>query len=425
MQPRRPARGDRALHGEPGQFVAVDQTAPIPQQQPSLVQPPQGGQIDAERRQQSVVQPVRSRGRDLQHLEVGRGDAGGARQHRVPHGGGQGSVRLLGDLGDEERVAARHRVHRLGLQGSVGQQFSHAGHAQRSQPKGAEVLDRREVTEQRTGRVLSGDLVIAIGDDDGARHGLQSADQEPQHLDRCRVDPVQILDHQHRGLGAQGVVGRFAHLGERSVPIQRSEIGQEIAERAERPRRGQRVAGAAEHPQPGRLGAGHLDQRGLAGPRLATDRQSDAGAPEGAVQGPGQRVQLRVPLDEPHGLTVERSHRAPEVRSPSGQRERMPGRLSRSQASSDSRSAYALRRLVEASRRNRQDDPVGAGESDPAARPRTIRSRPRILRRRAFGPGAQRRRASAMIRQRRPGDLRPPRPRLGHADVGTERLRDE
>ena len=308
VQPRRPARGDRALHGEPGQFVAVDQTAPIPQQQPSLVQPPQGGQVDAQRRQQSVVQPVRSRGRDLQHLEVGRGDAGGARQHRIPHGGGQGSVRLLGDLGDEERVAARHRVHRLGLQRSVGQQFGHAGHAQRSQPKRAEVLDRREVTEQRTGRVLSGDLVIAIGDDDGARHGLQSADQEPQHLDRCRVDPVQILDHQHRGLGAQGVVGRLAHLDERSVPIQRSEISQEIAERAERPRRGQRVTGAAEHPQPGRLGAGHLDQRGLARPRLATDRQSDAGAPEGAVQSPGQRVQLRVPLDEPHGLTVERSH---------------------------------------------------------------------------------------------------------------------
>jgi hypothetical protein len=98
-----------------------DQSAAVTHQEPGLVQPPQRRQVDAQCRQHPIVQSVWRGGRELEHLEVVRGDTGRACQHGVPDRAGQRKVRVFRDLGDEERVATGHRVHPLGVQPAVRQ----------------------------------------------------------------------------------------------------------------------------------------------------------------------------------------------------------------------------------------------------------------------------------------------------------------
>src|SRR5690348_1900570 len=163
--------------------------------------------------------------------------------------------------------------------------------------------------------MLRADVVVAVSQHDGARHRLQPAHEETQYLDRCAVDPVQVLDDQHGGFGAQPVVGGFACPGERAIPVQRAEIGDEVAEWAEWPRRRQRVTPAAEDAQPGRLCAGDLNESGLAGPRFTGDRDAGTTAGRRTGQRPGENVQLTVPLEEAHAVRTFCMRSWPSLRS--------------------------------------------------------------------------------------------------------------
>jgi hypothetical protein len=49
--------------------------------------------------------------------------------------------------------------------------------------QGAQAVEPGEVTEQRTGRVTSTDLVLAVGDEQGQRHRVHPPSQEAQDLD--------------------------------------------------------------------------------------------------------------------------------------------------------------------------------------------------------------------------------------------------
>ena len=86
VQAGRPPGGDRALDGEAGQLVAEDQPAALAHEQTGAVQPAQRREVDAERRQHPVVEAVGGARRELEHLEVLRGDARGAGEDRVAHG---------------------------------------------------------------------------------------------------------------------------------------------------------------------------------------------------------------------------------------------------------------------------------------------------------------------------------------------------
>ena len=201
VQPRPTAGRDGALDRLSRQLVAKDEALGGAGEQRGLVQPPQGWQVDAERRQHTVVEPVRGGGDQLQGLEVVRGHLGGAGQDGISNRGGHREIWLLGHLGDEERVAAGDRVDPFGLEVAC----LRAGAATASTDSGfnaslAESVQGGEVTEQRASRVPGTYLTVAIGHDQGQRHRLDTPGEEPQHVDRGGVDPVQVLDDKHGGL---------------------------------------------------------------------------------------------------------------------------------------------------------------------------------------------------------------------------------
>ena len=105
-----------------------------------------------------------------------------------------------------------------GVQRRVAEKFAHSVHAQRRQPQRREVIESGEIAEQRPGRVMRADVVVAIGDDDRAGHRLEPPHQEAEHLDRRGIHPVQIFDDQNGRLTAYVAEHRVAHRRQLGVP---------------------------------------------------------------------------------------------------------------------------------------------------------------------------------------------------------------
>ena len=92
--------------------------------------------------------------------------------------------------------------------------------------------------------------------------------------------------------------------------VERAQVGEQVADRAQGARGAERVAPAAQHPQAVAGRAGCLDERGLAGPGLAADGDTGPGARRRGVESPREHVELALPLEEAHGATVGRGGRA-------------------------------------------------------------------------------------------------------------------
>ncbi len=91
------------------------------------------GRSTPERGQDPVDEPVRCRRDELEHLQVLVGEVGGAGQDRVADRGREGTIRVLGDLGDEVRVAAGDLVDLAGLEAGALDQRLHGVQRQRAQ----------------------------------------------------------------------------------------------------------------------------------------------------------------------------------------------------------------------------------------------------------------------------------------------------
>ena len=139
----------------------------------------------------------------------GRGGPRAARrsirlQQHVPHrwrkvvDAGPGAA----DLADEERVAAgpdRDRGGHVGVDRSVGgseQLRDLLGREAREHDAGA---SPRQLAEQTVQRVLRLDVGVAVGADDGEVRGARPAGHGPQQLERARVRPVQVVEHDATG----------------------------------------------------------------------------------------------------------------------------------------------------------------------------------------------------------------------------------
>ena len=96
---------DRGAHGATGQLVPEADPAPRADEQTGRVEPSQAGHVHPEQRHEPVVDGVRRRRDELEHLEVVVGQPVGAGQHGVAHRRGQPATRVATDLADVEGVS--------------------------------------------------------------------------------------------------------------------------------------------------------------------------------------------------------------------------------------------------------------------------------------------------------------------------------
>ena len=192
-------------------------------------------------------------GQLVERLAAVVAEAADTGQHGLHDGRGHGVARRRERLGDEERVAARDAVDRLGVGAGAGGQPPHSLPRQRDE---LEPVHRaaREHAEQALERVAGIDLVVAVREHQQSAGRLDPARGVREDVERRVVRPVQVLDHEHgRRLGRQLLQQRGEDVLDRLVVGERG--GQRavapkrrVAKRAERPRRHQVVAGGEQDP---------------------------------------------------------------------------------------------------------------------------------------------------------------------------------
>jgi hypothetical protein len=241
----------------------------------------------------------------LQQPDAGVAEAGQPAPDRVAHPVGErGRVQVSdqqpADLLDEERVAAGPVLHagaELGVglpPGDPGEQPCHlpgVEAAQRQRP-----ALRRQPGDRAGERVAGRDLDVTVGGDQQLAAAADPPGMEGGQLDRGRVGPVQVVEHQHQraragGLeqgGADGVEalepGR--RRGRPPWPVAAGEDGLD-AEGGQRLLPGPERRGALPAGTPGDGGASRL---GPVGGRRGQGRLADPGlAGEGDEPAPGRQ----------------------------------------------------------------------------------------------------------------------------------------
>ena len=264
------------------------------------------------------------RGR-LQQPEAGVAEGGQPAQDRVAHpvrdlGGARVGDQQPGDLLDEERVAAGAPLHagaQLGVglaAGDAGEHLGDLGGVEAAQGQGPAL--GLQPGDRGGQRVAGRHLDVAVGDDQQLGAAAGPAGVEGGQLDRCRVGPVEVVEHDHQrpgpgGLeqgGADGVEplepgrGRRRRRRRRRAPVLEAgvhaERGQDLQPGPER--RGALPAGPPHDrgaPLLGVVGGGR-GQGGLADPGLTDEGDEPApGGQRGLDQGP-QLGQRPVPADQ-------------------------------------------------------------------------------------------------------------------------------
>ena len=248
VQARCSAGRDRALHGLTSELVTKRDAFLGPGQEGGLVEPAQERQVDTDERQHAVIEPVRGARDELEDLEVVDLDLRDARQHRVPHRGRQGPVRLERHLRDVEGVPTGELVDAGRVQAGALDRLGHRLHREGLQRQRAQPVQGGEVAQELPGRVSRPDLEVAIAEQDRERHRLDASGEVAQHVRRRCVRPVQVLDHQHRRLRAQlgeSGLGRLHQPRLLGGDECREPRQPELPERPQRTRCPQRVALAA------------------------------------------------------------------------------------------------------------------------------------------------------------------------------------
>ena len=265
------------------------------------------------------------RGR-LQQPEAGVAEGGQPAQDRIAHpvrdlGGARVGDQQPADLLDEERVAAGAPPHaraQLGVglaAGDAGEHLGDLGGVEAAQGQGPAL--GLQPGDRAGQRVAGRHLDVAVGDDQQLGAAAGPPGVEGGQLDRCRVGPVEVVEHDHQrpgpgGLeqgGADGVEvlepgrgRRRPRRRRRPAPVLEAgvdaERGQGLQPGPER--RGALPARPPYHRGTPLLGVvgGRRGQGGLADPGLAGEGDDPApGGQRGLDQGP-QLSQRPVPADQ-------------------------------------------------------------------------------------------------------------------------------
>ena len=221
-----------------------------------------------------------------------------AGQDGVAHALGQRGPAGGQRLGHVERVAARDTVELDGVDLVRLGQILHRPLRQRLEPQARDGRPR-QLAQNSAERVGPAHLVVAVGEDDERRSGLDSAREQADEVERGAVGTVQILEHDHvRRPPAKLVEERGEHVDRPGSPLDEplelaAGLACDVGERAERPRRLERLARAGEDARRGDVQAERLDEGGLADARLTADQHELAATR--AVDG-GERAAERVEL---------------------------------------------------------------------------------------------------------------------------------
>ena len=267
-------------------------------------------------RNERVNQPAFERGRDdgqlLKHV-LSRGiQAPDPCQHGI--GDRRRNTLALGrgkQLMDEERIPGCEREQVMCIDCAARTELLHGLLRQPVQRQMPYVVAAGCLAQQAVKRVLAGQLVVAVGQDQDGRQVGDPPDEVTQRVECRVVGPVNVLNNQNcRMLGP----GQFrTQGGEHAVAVTAvrhrvAELGSyaahQVAERAKGPRGRQIVAVADQHPAlGGQVRAQGLDQAGLADPRLTHDQRNGPAPVGGRPHGTGEHRQFGLALQDPRAHT--------------------------------------------------------------------------------------------------------------------------
>jgi hypothetical protein len=198
-----------------------------------------------------------------------------------------------------ERVAAGAGVQRGGVQArSAGERLDRRWRERRGlhvrrRPRGDEIADGDAQ------RMVSGQLLVAHGDDEQQRQLTGASPEHRQQLDTDGVGPVGVLDHDGRRLRAPGEV--VDQLAEQLVALTAGGQPQrpgDVQERPERPRRGEGVTAPHGAAPAGVAAEERGDELALSDPRLAGDDHHVPVSGGRLVETPVEQRQLAVALQQ-------------------------------------------------------------------------------------------------------------------------------
>ena len=281
MQGATPVRRQLALDREPRQLMPERNRVAVCAQHPrgeAIVEVRQlAGSDDLE---QPELRPARHQSDHLEQPPRRLVQQRDAREHGVANRLGQVAACGGEDLGDEEGVAERQPVDRVGVGIERRRELTHGveGEPRHRQPHDAR--RRRELAEHDAERMVARDLVVPVRGDDERVRAVDTAPEHAQDVERGTVRPVHVLEHEHTAASKGGARSRARVAG----------LEPEIEERPEGRRRGQVLARAAAH-FTGRVGE-RPDERRLADTGLAADEDEPPAFPAKLFEPSQQRLPL-------------------------------------------------------------------------------------------------------------------------------------
>ncbi len=228
---------------------------------------------------------------------------GRARHNRIAHRRRDFVGTGRQDLGNEERVAAGRAVQLLSVDAVRLRQRRDRVARQACEIDALDALRACKLAKHDPKGMAVLEFVVAIGGHDERAEPVKPTAQQPEHVERGLVGPLQVLEHQHRRRRAFDIPRkRREHLvWEATAPHELVELAThglgDVDERAEVARSEQRLARAPQ--DPGRRFEGVAEaahDRGLANARLASEQHELSGAP-GSDR--GQRATEQLELGRP------------------------------------------------------------------------------------------------------------------------------
>ena len=298
---------EAALDRAPRQLVAEPEAIGAIFDHPRELRGGQGAQLVAEQQGGQLGRDVRWHHRQaLERLAAVGVQPAQPGEHRILDAGRHLVARRGERLGDEERVAARERVHGGRIATAArGQRLHRAARQRRELDAMHRAAD--DCPEQPVQRMARIELVAHRQDQHGA-HGVDAACRVAEHVEGGVVGPVEVLDDEDGGpLLGELLQQRREDAIHRAVVCQRGPqrtvaARRRVVQRTERARGDEVVARRHEDPRRAPHAPGQrADQARLADARLAGDQRGRAVPLRGLGHGADEDLELRVSLEQDLG----------------------------------------------------------------------------------------------------------------------------
>ncbi len=243
-------------------------------------------------------------GDDRHSLEQRAGlrvEPGGAGHHGVAHRRWQLRPARSQHLGHVEGVAAGSAEERLRVDLVRRRELADRvdGQGRQSQPFDA---GRGQAAEDQPQRMVGAELVVPAGHDGEAAGGPHAAGQQHDEVQRGLVGPLQVLDDEQRGPGAQLVEQHGQHLVDRrpashDLGQRAGGVRRQVGERTERSGGEEALAPTRPHADAGVV-SGLIDERTLADAGFSGQEDQSAARGGGLDQSRPQAGLRSLPLQQ-------------------------------------------------------------------------------------------------------------------------------